>query len=46
MYICIYVCIYIYIYIYMYVYNLRHENDLTPSRNKTEIRLCSYATWC
>ena len=24
--------IYIYIFIYIYLYNLRHENDLTPSR--------------
>ena len=30
LYIYIYICIYIYIYIY--IYNLRHENDLTPSR--------------
>ena len=28
----IYIYIYIFIYIYIYIYNLRHENDLTPSR--------------
>ena len=26
----------IYIYIYIYIYNLRHENDLTPSRITTQ----------
>ena len=36
----IYIYIYIYIYLslslYIYIYNLRHENDLTPSRIATQ----------
>ena len=32
----IYIYIYMYIYIYIYIYNLRHENDLTPSRITTQ----------
>ena len=34
--------IYIYIYINIYIYNLRHENDLTPSRITTQFLLLHY----